>query len=120
MISEKGSKLSYSPYIRRFGTWTETLIQFVNFINFEINSKDIDETIGNKHITTRDINIRLRFKVMQRDNFKCCACGSSPANDPSIILHVDHVIPWSKGGETLLDNLQTLCSKCNLGKSNLE
>jgi 5-methylcytosine-specific restriction endonuclease McrA len=31
-------------------------------------------------------------------------------------LHVDHVTPWSKGGETTLANLQTLCNKCNLGK----
>ncbi len=33
-------------------------------------------------------------------------------------LHVDHTVPWSKGGETVLGNLRTLCSDCNLGKSN--
>ena len=27
---------------------------------------------------------------------------------------------WSKCGETVRVNLQTLCLKCNLGKSNLE
>ncbi|WP_343324290.1 HNH endonuclease signature motif containing protein [Streptococcus sp. Marseille-P8640] len=37
----------------------------------------------------------------------------------NVVLHVDHIIPWSKGGETVLGNLQTLCSKCNLGKSDL-
>lgn len=71
------------------------------------------------HQTSRNINTRLRFLVLKRDNFKCCACGASPAKDPAIELHVDHIIPWSKGGETTLDNLQTLCSKCNLGKSDL-
>ena len=83
---------------------------------------DIPETqakLENIHRTSRNINTRLRFKVMKRDNFKCCACGASPAKDPTIELHVDHIIPWSKGGETEIDNLQTLCSKCNLGKSNL-
>lgn len=69
--------------------------------------------------TVRDIDLRLRFKVMHRDNFKCCKCGASPAKDPSVELHVDHIIPWSKGGETVIENLQTLCSKCNLGKSDL-
>jgi len=62
----------------------------------------------------------MRFKILKRDNFKCCACGSSPAKDPSVELHVDHIIPWSKGGETIIDNLQTLCSKCNLGKGDME
>lgn len=69
--------------------------------------------------TSRDINLRLRFLVMQRDNFKCCMCGASPAKDPAIVLHIDHIVPWAKGGETTYENLQTLCSKCNLGKSDL-
>ena len=71
------------------------------------------------HKTKREIGLQLRFKVLKRDNFKCCACGASPAKDPSIELHLDHIIPWAKGGETVMDNLQTLCSKCNLGKSDL-
>lgn len=61
----------------------------------------------------------LRWHVLQRDHFTCCACGASPAFTPSIELHVDHIVPWSKGGETVLENLQTLCSVCNLGKSNV-
>lgn len=72
-----------------------------------------------KHQTKRAVNDRLRFKVMKRDNFKCQCCGKSPAVDPKTILHVDHIKPWTKGGETVLENLQTLCSKCNIGKSNL-
>ena len=67
----------------------------------------------------RSISDKLRYAVLKRDHFKCCACGASPAKDPSVELHVDHIIPWSKGGDTSLDNLQTLCSKCNLGKSDL-
>src|SRR5262249_11891073 len=59
---------------------------------------------------------RLRFKVLARDKFKCVLCGSSPATDPSCILHVDHMIPWSKGGQTVIQNLQTLCVACNLRK----
>ena len=31
-------------------------------------------------------------------------------------LHVDHVIPWSSGGETIPENLRAACSDCNLGK----
>lgn len=56
---------------------------------------------------------------MKRDNFKCGICGAVPAINSDIELQVDHIIPWSKGGETTFDNLQTLCSRCNLGKSDL-
>ena len=56
---------------------------------------------------------------MKRDNFKCCMCGRSPSTTIGLELHIDHIIPWSMGGETVIDNLQTLCSDCNLGKSNL-
>lgn len=68
---------------------------------------------------SRSISDKLRYQVLKRDNFKCCACGASPAKDPSVELHIDHIIPYSKGGETTMDNLQTLCSKCNLGKSDI-
>lgn len=66
--------------------------------------------------TSRVISDKLRYQVLKRDCFKCCACGASPAKDASVELHIDHIVPWSKGGETTLDNLQTLCSRCNLGK----
>lgn len=71
-----------------------------------------------KHKTSREPSMKLRFEVLKRDNFKCCACGSSPAKDPAVELHIDHIIPWSKGGETTRNNLQTLCSICNIGKGN--
>ena len=75
---------------------------------------------GIKHKTKRDINWRTRWQVLNRDYFRCVSCGLSPAIAPGTILHVDHIKPWSKGGETVLDNLQTLCATCNLGKSNVE
>ncbi len=83
------------------------------------NKKQRNSTINAKR-NTRSISDKLRYQVLKRDNFKCCACGTSPAKDPSVELHIDHIIPWSKGGESTLENLQTLCSKCNLGKSDSE
>lgn len=73
-----------------------------------------------ERVTQRCPNHRLRFKVMKRDNFKCRGCGRSPATDPTVVLHVDHIKAWANGGETVLENLQTLCSVCNIGKSDLE
>ena len=36
---------------------------------------------------------------------------------PIYYLEIDHIIPVAKGGETVEDNLQTLCWKCNRAKS---
>jgi hypothetical protein len=66
----------------------------------------------------RDPSIGLRFKVLQRDRFKCVLCGDNPARNAECVLHVDHVIPWSKGGKTREDNLRTLCATCNIGRGN--
>jgi hypothetical protein len=119
------SKLSGTAYLHKFGTWRNALEEFVNYINnegqffTEDSIKKVRPERITKHKTKRDINWRLRFLVMQRDNFKCKHCGRTPASDPKIVLHVDHVKAWVNGGETVLENLQNLCSKCNIGKSNL-
>ena len=83
----------------------------------ECSQKKTSNTIKTVKSSSRKISDKLRYQVLKRDGFKCCACGASPAKDPSVELHIDHIIPWSKGGETTIDNLQTLCSRCNLGKS---
>ena len=113
------SSISSGAYLRHFGRWSNALKLFVAYINEQEIEYNTTHNTHTKHKTKRDINLRLRFIVMQRDNFKCCMCGASPAKDPSVDLQIDHILPWSKGGETTIDNLQTLCSKCNLGKSNL-
>jgi 5-methylcytosine-specific restriction endonuclease McrA len=64
----------------------------------------------------RSVNLGLRYRVLERDNFRCTTCGASPAADPKCRLHVDHIVPVAKGDETLLLNLRTLCSNCNWGK----
>lgn len=61
------------------------------------------------------VNAGLRYRVLKRDNHRCVACGATPEKD-GVTLHVDHIIPVAKGGKTVLENLQTLCAPCNLGK----
>lgn len=127
------SKYSLHVFERRFGSWRKALEFFVAYMNgeqdieqpaedeqikFPITTSNRPEKNESTHKTNRDIGLRMRFMVMKRDNFKCCICGRSPANNPGLELHIDHIIPWSKGGETIIDNLQTLCSDCNLEKGN--
>lgn len=120
-LSRFQSPISSATYERRFGKWSIALKSFVDYYNSQegLDYCPIDVKPNARHKTNRKINLRMRFRIMSRDNFKCCICGASPAKDPSIELHIDHIIPWAKGGETVIENLQTLCSKCNCGKSDL-
>ena len=123
------SRFSVDTYKRRFGSWRKALEYLVENANdetppgtisvHEIASTAIFTPPVQKHRTQRNPSWRLRFLVNRRDSFTCRACGRSPANEVGIVLHVDHIEAWSKGGETTFDNLQTLCEKCNLGKSDL-
>lgn len=65
---------------------------------------------------TRQIKPRLRFKILKRDTFTCQYCWRSA---PDVILHIDHIIPYSKWGLTKENNLKTSCQDCNLWKSNI-
>jgi len=117
-LTEKPSEISEGPYKRRFNGWIAALNAFVNYANS--NDVETPQKIdsANRHTTSRGPSLRLRWKVLQRDRFTC-KCGRSPAITAGVELHVDHIIPWSKGGETVIENLKTLCSVCNLGKSNI-
>jgi hypothetical protein len=121
------SRFGLTPYQRRFGGYQAALKAFVQFIQ---SNKDPHAPIAPPpistpiptpihHKTTRHINWRLRFLILRRDHYKCRACGRSPATQSNVRLQVDHIKPWSQGGETIAANLQTLCDRCNIGKCDL-
>lgn len=57
-----------------------------------------------------------REKIKARDNYTCQMCSASVEEQSLLLLEVDHIIPISKGGKSVDDNLQTLCWKCNRSK----
>jgi hypothetical protein len=63
------------------------------------------------------IRAGLWWAILARDQWTCCSCGRS-ARHEGVLLEVDHIVPRSRGGTNAIDNLQTLCRKCNQGKSN--
>jgi len=60
------------------------------------------------------ISQKFRHEIFKRDKYRCIECGNGKKQST---LHIDHIIPISKGGTDELDNLQTLCETCNLGKN---
>jgi hypothetical protein len=63
--------------------------------------------------TGREPSKELADQVKNRDKQICLACG---ATGQGIRLQIDHIVPWVLGGETILENLQVLCSICNKAK----
>jgi 5-methylcytosine-specific restriction endonuclease McrA len=61
-----------------------------------------------------EIDLGKRFKVFQRDGYRCQICGASA--EQGVTLQVDHKVPVIKGGTNQLNNLWVLCFDCNQGK----
>lgn len=55
------------------------------------------------------------LKLLWQVPLECVTCKKSP---PEVVLHIDHIIPASKGGGSKRPNLQFLCATHNLKKSN--
>ena len=123
---------STHQYLSKFGTWRKALEAFVEFINttddqsMEIVIPETQEEISEvaqekeiifKHKTKRNPSERLKVQVLMRDGNKCRLCGITVTGEN---IHFDHILAWSKGGETVLENIQVLCALHNLAKGNLE
>lgn len=59
---------------------------------------------------------RLRSQIKERDQHTCVLCRVSLSAEPHLLLEVDHIMPVSKGGLSVPENLQTLCWRCNRSK----
>lgn len=98
-------------YDRRQGDYSFN--ELVDLYNEWTNGNKFEET---KKQERKIMNDDIRYNVLKRDNYACKICGATAKDGAK--LHVDHIIPVSKGGKTVMSNLQTLCDRCNLGKSN--
>lgn len=69
------------------------------------NEKDLE--IDHKRL----VPTWVKLEVWRRDKGRCVICGYKDN------LHFDHIIPYSKGGSSLVpQNIQLLCARHNLGK----
>ncbi len=80
-------------------------------IDFETTTSKYREKNQRRMMTSE-----LRERIKLRDNYTCQICGKYMPD--GVGLHIDHIIPVSKGGKSIESNLQVLCSVYNGSKSN--
>ena len=65
---------------------------------------------------------RLRGAVLERDGYRCRACGKLGHDDRTMLdgdyLEVDHVVEVADGGDNSASNLLTKCRECHRAKTN--
>ena len=69
-----------------------------------------------RHLSIRKFSDKDKRTAYERQNGICPICGTHHEIEE---MEGDHIIPWSKGGKTAIDNLQMLCKKCNREKGNI-
>lgn len=131
-MNNEPSTIKAKPYVTRWGSWRNALRAFADSMNSNATSDAADAipvvdspATSTAHTVANDQGpritpLRMRYRVLVRDSFRCKICGRSPATHPEISLEIDHVIPYSRSGCTTLENLRSLCNDCNSGKGDLE
>lgn len=73
---------------------------------------------GSRAAVRPRISKALRIQVLLRDNLTCVTCGLSvqSVEQAGGVLVLDHIVSHVSGGATSLENLQTMCAKCNRAK----
>ena len=68
-------------------------------------------------ISSEDGTITTSSLLLLKEKTKhCVLCSSVLDYDGSGCVHLDHIIPLSKGGTHSLDNVRWVCARCNLIK----
>lgn len=104
----------YNGIFKLINAWREE-INNRNVFKFKLELIDEVPSDHNNLVSALDHNriipSSVKIAVWKRDKGACVKCGSKDN------LHFDHIIPYSKGGSSLVaENIQLLCARHNLEK----
>jgi len=63
----------------------------------------------------RQIDQRVQWEVFRRDEFRCVYCGAD-----DVPMTIDHIVLWEHMGDTVPDNLNCSCKKCNKTRGSMD
>ena len=103
----------YNGIFRLIDAWQEVsndrkVFKFrLELIEEEVDLDSKRDTIEHNRLIPKEV----KLAVWKRDKGRCVRCGSKDN------LHFDHIIPYSKGGSSLVaDNIQLLCARHNIAE----
>lgn len=99
-----------NPEVVLCNTCADTILNVVHKAQYGRYISWPESVKPSKKYIKKKIGIKLRLQVYERDGFKCVKCGVQKN------LTLDHIKPESKGGDSNLENLQTMCKSCNSEK----
>ena len=73
----------------------------------------LEKTVLRK--SQRNIDTKVSWQVFRRDNFTCVYCGAD-----DVPMTVDHIVLWEHMGDSVPDNLNCSCKKCNKTRGSIE
>jgi hypothetical protein len=109
-----GYSVSGDTFSRKYGSWKAALLRAAENLGNQGSVEESENGAANQTEALgkrKAISVRKRFFVFKRDRYRCRICGAT-----GVELEVDHIVSVADGGSDALDNLQTLCFKCNRGK----
>ena len=114
-LSQEFSKpgILWKTFYKSFSRF-ETAVQAAvrGILDYELYGENTSQTVSFQATTSSEVELTTQEKIQvkRRDGNACLCCG---AKGVGVRLQIDHIVPLKFGGETTLENSQTLCSICN-------
>jgi 5-methylcytosine-specific restriction endonuclease McrA len=89
--------------------------RFVHTVRFAFEIPSVIRLTQYIDVRSRQNRVANRHRILARDHYRCQYCGQ---RGTAFDLTLDHILPRSRSGRTLAENLVACCRSCNNRKGN--
>lgn len=114
VVTEDYQTYDFSSWIELSEHVAQEGNQFIRTPSFRLLVPEVIRLMGYHRMPPRVVKFNRR-NIYLRDSYTCQYCGRKPARED---LTIDHIIPRSRGGRSVWENVVLACMKCNVTKSN--
>lgn len=111
------SKYMFPSHVEIASTWEGNASNGVGTMKAYLKEKRRKSPNGNDGCRCRP---DLRFSIYAMQNFKCIYCRTDLSAVPRAAVHLDHLVPFDKGGTNVPSNLVASCAACNCSRRDMD